>query len=83
MAAIVGPGGPSIATKSAIDGWGGPVVARDHLWRDSSLQSMKPSYYSLPINALLPSKTFLCARRFFLCFFHFHHTLFVGMRELA
>ena len=31
-----------------------------------SLQSMKPSCYSLPINALLPSKTFLRMRRFFL-----------------
>ena len=27
MAAIVGPGGKSMATKSAIDGPGGPVVA--------------------------------------------------------
>ena len=35
-AAIVGPGGPSMATKSAIDGPGGPVVAGDHLWRDST-----------------------------------------------
>ena len=34
MAAIVGPGGPSMATKSAIDGPGGPVVAGDHLRRD-------------------------------------------------
>ena len=37
MAAIVGPGGPSMATKFAIDGPGGPVVAGDHLWQDSSL----------------------------------------------
>ena len=36
-AAIVGPGGPSMATKSAIDGPGGPVVAGDHLRHDSSL----------------------------------------------
>ena len=36
MAAIVGPGGPSMATKSAIDGPGGPVVAGDHLRRDRS-----------------------------------------------
>ena len=34
MAAIVGPGGPSMVTKFAIDGPGGPVVAGDHLWRD-------------------------------------------------
>ena len=34
MAAIVGQGGPSMATKSAIDGPGGPVVAGDHLRRD-------------------------------------------------
>ena len=34
MAAIVGPGGTSMATKSAIDGPGGPVVAGDHLQRD-------------------------------------------------
>ena len=37
MVAIVGPGGPSMATKSAIDGPGGPVVAGDHLRRDSTL----------------------------------------------
>ena len=30
MAAIVGPGGPSMATKFAIDGPGGSVVAGDH-----------------------------------------------------
>ena len=36
MAAIVGPGGPSTATQFAIDGPGGPVVAGDHLRRDSS-----------------------------------------------
>ena len=36
MAAIVGPGGPSMATKFAIDGPGGPVVAGDLLRRDSS-----------------------------------------------
>ena len=37
MAAIVGPGGPSyMATKFAIDGQGGPVVAGDHLRRDRS-----------------------------------------------
>ena len=35
MAAIVGPGRPSMATKSAIDGPGGPVVAGDHLRRDT------------------------------------------------
>ena len=34
MAAIVGPGGPSMETKFAIDGPGGPVVAGDHLRRD-------------------------------------------------
>ena len=36
MAAIVGPGGPSMAIKSAIDGPGGPVVAGDNLRRDRS-----------------------------------------------
>ena len=36
MAAIVGPGGPSMATKFAIDGPGGPVVVGDHLRRDST-----------------------------------------------
>ena len=41
MAAIVGPGGPSMATKSAIDGPGGPVVAGDHLRRDRSLNGDK------------------------------------------
>ena len=36
MAAIIGPGGPSMVTKFAIDGRGGPVVAGDHLRRDKS-----------------------------------------------
>ena len=31
MAAILGPGGPSMATKIATNGPGGPVVAGDHL----------------------------------------------------
>ena len=44
---------------------------------------MKPSCYSLPINVLLPSKTFLRTHRcflvsLFLCSFHFHRTLFRG-----
>ena len=34
MAAIDGPAGLSMATKSAIDGPAGPVVAGDHLRRD-------------------------------------------------
>ena len=35
-------------------------------------------FYRYPINALLPSIIFLRARRFFffVCFFHFHRTLF-------
>ena len=36
MAAIDGPAGPSMATKSAMDGQAGSVVAGDHLWRDSA-----------------------------------------------
>ena len=35
MAAIDGPAGPPMATKSAMDGPAGPVVAGDHLRRDS------------------------------------------------
>ena len=38
MAAIVGPGGSSMATKSAIDGPGGTVVAGHHLRRDSHIK---------------------------------------------
>ena len=34
MAAIDGPAGLSMTTKSAIDGPAGPVVAGDHLRRD-------------------------------------------------
>ena len=34
MAAILGPGGPSMATSFAADGPGGPVVAGDQLRRD-------------------------------------------------
>ena len=37
MAAIVGPRGPSMTTKFAIDGPGGPVVAGDHLRRDRTI----------------------------------------------
>ena len=40
MAAILGPGGPSMATKIATNGPGGPVVAGDHLRRDSTLLIM-------------------------------------------
>ena len=35
MAAIVGPGGQSMAAKFAIDDLGRPVVAGDHLQHDS------------------------------------------------
>ena len=34
MAAIVGPGGTSMAAGFAVGGPGGPVVAGDHLRRD-------------------------------------------------
>ena len=37
MAAILGPGGPSMTTQFAVDGPGGPVVAGDQLWRDRPL----------------------------------------------
>ena len=36
MAAITGPGGPSTASKIAVDGPGGPLAAGDQLRRDSS-----------------------------------------------
>ena len=36
MAAIDGPAGPPMGTKSAMDGPAGPVVAGDHLRRDRS-----------------------------------------------
>ena len=36
MAAMVGPVGPTMATKFAVDGPGGPVMAGDHLRRDRS-----------------------------------------------
>ena len=36
MAAIDGPAGPPMATKSAMDGPAGPVVVGDHLRRDMS-----------------------------------------------
>ena len=38
-----------MATKSAIDGPGGPVVAGDHLWHDSSLV-MNIHSRDIPIN---------------------------------
>ena len=37
MAAIDGSAGPSMATKSAVDGPAGQAVAGDHLRRDRSL----------------------------------------------
>ena len=37
MAAVDGPAGPSMGTKSAIDCPAGPVVAGDHLRGDSTL----------------------------------------------
>ena len=37
MAAIDGLAGPPMATKSAMDGPAGPVVAGDHLQRDRPL----------------------------------------------
>ena len=37
MAAILGPGGPSMARKIVTNGPEGPVVAGDHLRRDRSL----------------------------------------------
>ena len=37
MAVILGPGGPSMATKIATNGLGGPVVAGDHLRRNRLL----------------------------------------------
>ena len=41
MAATDGPAGPSMATRSAIDGLAGPVVAGDHLWRDRPQHSIR------------------------------------------
>ena len=43
VAAILGPGGPSMATKIATNGPGGPVVAGDHLWRDRFLMILVDS----------------------------------------
>ena len=41
MAAIIGPGGPSTASKIAVDGPGGPLAAGDQLRRDRTSQSAK------------------------------------------
>ena len=51
MVAIFGPGGPSMATKIATNGPGGPVVAGDHLRRDSTSLN-RPMYnvlWDLPL----------------------------------
>jgi len=37
MAAVLGPGGPSMAAKFAVDCPGGPLTAGDQLRRDRSL----------------------------------------------
>jgi len=36
MAAILGPGGPSMVAKIVVDGPGGPLTAGDQLQRDRS-----------------------------------------------
>ena len=45
MAAIDGPAGPSMATKSAIDSPAGPVVAGDHLRRDRTQNNYSNKSY--------------------------------------
>ena len=37
-------GGPSMATKISVDSPGGPVVAGDHLRRDSPIYAYGPTY---------------------------------------
>ena len=37
MAAILGPGGLSMAAKAAVNGPGGPSMAGDHLRRDRTI----------------------------------------------
>ena len=41
MAAIDGLAGPSMATKSAMDGPAKPAVAGDHLWHDRPLKLLR------------------------------------------
>jgi len=45
MAAILGPGGPSMAAKIAVDGLGGPLIAGDQLWHD---RPCRPKKSNLP-----------------------------------
>ena len=52
MAAIVGPGGPSMATKFAIDGPGGPVVVEDHLRRDRTRIVVSHDSYSCLVESI-------------------------------
>ena len=50
MAAIDGPAGPPMATKSAMDGPAGPVVAGDYLRRDRSLYTVRPNSLRATLN---------------------------------
>ena len=47
---VLGPGGPSMATKIAVDGPGGPVVPEDHLRCDRSSQLCCIYKCQLPIS---------------------------------
>ena len=47
MAAIDGPAGPPMATKSAMDRPAGPVMAGDHLRHDSTLMMLVRVGYCL------------------------------------
>ena len=46
MAAILGPGGPSMATQFAVDSPGGPVMAGHQLWRGTNCGVTAPNFHS-------------------------------------
>ena len=60
-----------------------PSLCPESLTRSLS-KLFSPIFLMRPIKCFLPSITFLCASHFFfVCFFYFHRTLFVGLWELV
>ena len=49
VAAIIGPGGPSTATKVAVDGPRGPLMARDRLRCDSPHHLIGTLHHMVPL----------------------------------
>ena len=73
MAAVLGPGGPSIAILFATDGPGGPILG-DHLWHDSPRQPR----YSRDLEKLLRNQQSISAANLHV---PFPHKVYVPIHE--